>query len=112
MFKFDDLIKKNCHIIFVYEDILKQWFIISTPDHEISSGKTLQTGNTLIFCNDLLYAGAPGENPRKHRENLQTPHRKTRGDRWIQTQDLLGIEAAVLNSACTTMLPNLLNYQY
>ncbi len=36
-------------------------------------------------------AGVPGENPHRHEENMQTPHRRAPVGRWVRTQNPLAV---------------------
>ncbi len=51
-------------------------------------------------------AGISGENPRRHEENMQTPHRKTPADRWVRTQNPLAVRRQCCSNRCTTVPPN------
>ncbi len=36
-------------------------------------------------------AGVPGENPLRHEENMQTPHRRAPVGQWVRTQNALSV---------------------
>lgn len=81
--------------------------LVLGPDiktNDCSQSHTPADGSGFCFCGVWEEAGEASENPGRHWEDMQTPHRKIQKKAWNQTHNLLAGRQAKLTNHRTSYL--------